>query len=174
MPRPAPPHRDELIHALEIPARLHGCEPARLRRGTGGGITIFLAPEVFALQLEVGVGRVEVRRPLQDSVQHPETALAGEAVGCAGWIVKGPILGRGAQVRDPGLPRSARSEVAADMRENIARADAVLVASARRTRRKLASATGLDADVPIERSRSDPFQLDSVLVQLVAEKHLVG
>src|SRR5205814_1393975 len=68
----------------------------------------------------------------------------------------------------------ARFEVAADVREYVARADTVLVAPARRTRGKLASATGLDPDVPIEGSRSDPFQLDAVLVQLIAEKHLVG
>src|SRR5882762_8099751 len=61
------------------------------------------------------------------------------------------------------------------MRENVARADAVLVARSGRARgrRKLASTTAFDADVPIERSRSDPFELDAVLVQLVAEKHLV-
>src|SRR6266852_4216402 len=48
-----PPHRDELIDALEIPARLHGCEPARLRRPRRieGEIAVLLAPEVFALQL---------------------------------------------------------------------------------------------------------------------------
>src|SRR6266478_7649703 len=49
-----PPHRDELIYALEIPTRLRGCEPARLRRprSVEDEIAVFLAPEVFALQLE--------------------------------------------------------------------------------------------------------------------------
>src|SRR6266850_2266042 len=74
-----------------------------------------------AEKLEVGVSRVVVRRPFQDSVQHPKTALAGEAVvSCPGWIFKGAILGRGAQVRNSGLPRGACPEVAAEVRENVA------------------------------------------------------
>src|SRR5882672_5913184 len=168
-----PPHRDELINALEIPARLHRCEPARLPRGTGGEIAILLAPEVLALQLEVGVGRVVVRRPLQDSVQHPKTALARETVGCPGRILEGTVLGRSAQIRDPGLPRGAHSHVSADVREQGARTHAVLVASARRTRGKVATTAGLDAYVEIQIGRSHPFELDAVFVQLVAEEHLV-
>src|SRR5882762_11279219 len=83
-----------------------------------------------------------IRRPPRSTLFPYTTlfrSLAGEAVGCAGWILKGPILGRGAQVRDSGLPRGACPEVAAEVRENVARADAVLVAPARRTRRKLPS-----------------------------------
>src|SRR6266487_4445717 len=163
-----PPHRDELIDALEIPARLRGCEPARLRRSTGGEITNLLAPEVFPLQLEVGVGRVVVRRPFQDSVQHPKTALAGEAVGFPGWILKGPVLGRSAQIRNPGLPRRTRSEVSPDVREHVARVDAVLVAPARRTRRKLPPAPDLHADVEIGVRGRHPLELYAGLVHRFA------
>src|SRR2546422_349179 len=111
-----------MIHALHVEARLSRREPTGLRRSRGieSEITVLPAAEVFPLQLEVGVSRVEVRRPFQDSVQHPETALAREAVACPGWIVKGAVLGRGAQVREAGLPRGARSKVSADVRENVA------------------------------------------------------
>src|SRR5258708_38052894 len=134
MSRPDPPHRDELIDALEIPARLNGCDATRLRRGTGGEITIFFSPEVFALQLEVGVSRVVVRRPFQDSVQHPKTALAGKAVGCPGWIIKRAVLGRGAEVLEAGLPGGPGAQVAANGRENVARAEALLGARSGRAR----------------------------------------
>ena len=101
--------------------------------------------------------------------------MAREAVGLAGWILEAPVLGRGAQIRDSGLPCGARSQVSADVREQGARTDAVLVARSGRARGrgKLPSAPDLDADVEIGVGGRHPLELDPVLVQLVAEKHLV-
>src|SRR6185436_18469823 len=80
------PLRDELVDPLQVPARLarrivarHGAE--RRRGGVVGEAARLLAAEVFALQLEVLIGWIAVRRPLQDAVGHPEPARPAEAVG---------------------------------------------------------------------------------------------
>src|SRR6267143_1966306 len=126
------PLRQELIHALQIPARLARREPIG-QRAAGGDereVAVLLAPEVLALQLEVVVGRVAVGRPLQDAVEHPEAALAGEAVdGVSSGRVDvrvGPVLRRSPQVRKAGLPGNALSEITSEMGEEIRRAEAVL------------------------------------------------
>src|SRR6267143_2519270 len=126
------PLRQELVHALQIPARLARREPIG-QRAAGGDereVAVLLAPEVLALQLEVVVGRVAVGRPLQDAVEHPEAALAGEAVdGVSSGRVDvrvGPVLRRSPQVRKAGLPGNALSEITSEMGEEIRRAEAVL------------------------------------------------
>src|SRR6266513_3466554 len=68
-----PPLRQELVDALQIPARLARDEAIGQRAGCGveREIAVLLALEVLALQLEVVVGRVAVGRPFQDTVEHP-------------------------------------------------------------------------------------------------------
>src|SRR5882762_9651645 len=127
------PLRQELVHALQIPSRLAAVEPIGQRRARGveREITVLVASEVFALQLEVVVGRVAVRRPLQNAIEHPEPAFAGKAVGDRGAggidIIVGPVLRRSPQVRKTGLPGDALPEVSSEMREEVRRAEAVLV-----------------------------------------------
>src|SRR3990167_1764526 len=106
----APP-ADKLVHALQVPPRLPrgeraGLGPERLREGVVGQIAVLPAPEVLALQLEIGGGRVPVRRPFQDPVERPEPAPAVIAVGHirAGGvkIVEAAVPGRGAEIRNSG------------------------------------------------------------------------
>src|SRR5438034_160041 len=63
------PLRHELVDALQVPAGL----PARVV-AESHVVEIqfpgFLAPEIFALQLEVGDRRIAARRPLQRSEEH--------------------------------------------------------------------------------------------------------
>src|SRR5467141_4715227 len=138
------PLRQELVHALQIPSRLPAGEAIGQRRARGveREIAVLVAPEVFALQLEVVVGRVAVRRPLQNAVDHPEPAFAREAVGDRGArgidISVCPVLRRSPQVRKTGLPGDALPEVSSEMREEVRRAEAVLVAVD--ARRELAAA----------------------------------
>src|SRR6266403_1511459 len=122
------PLRQELVHALQIPSRLPAVEPVGQRRARGveREIAVLVASEVFALQLEVVVGRVAVGRPFQDAVEHPETAFAGKAVGDD--ILVCPVLRRSPQVRKTGLPGDALPEVSSEVREQVRRAEAVLVA----------------------------------------------
>src|SRR5467141_1980112 len=95
------PQRQELVDALQIPARLPRGEAIGqcAARGVEREIAVLLAPEVLALQLEVVVDRVAVGRPFQDAVEHPEAALAGKAVddvGAGGVDVRvRPVLWRG-------------------------------------------------------------------------------
>src|SRR6266480_6132353 len=69
-----PPLRQELVDPLQIPSRLAAGEAIGQRAGCGveREIAVLVASEVFALQLEVVVGRVAVRRPLEHAVEHPE------------------------------------------------------------------------------------------------------
>src|SRR6267143_845001 len=122
------PLRQELVHALQIPSRLAAVEPIGQRRARGveRETAVLVAPEVFALQLEVVVGRVAVRRPLENAVEHPESALAGKAVGDD--ILVCPVLRRSPQVRKAGLPGDALAEVSSHVGEEVRRAEAVLVA----------------------------------------------
>src|SRR6266850_6709672 len=131
------PLRNELVYALQIPARLprrvavaHGAQRLAQRIESKGAV--FFAFEVFTLQLEVPVGRVPVRGPLEHAVHDPKLRVAGEAVGDAGAeridVVVDPALRRGAQVRKPRLPGIVRSDVSAEVSEDVAGADAVLVA----------------------------------------------
>src|SRR5262249_8963238 len=101
------PHRDELIDALEVPAGLRRRVAAGLRscgRGVVECQAAFSPPlEVLALELEVRLRRVEVRRPLQDAAQRPQLARSREAVRDrrAGGVdvVVGPVLRRGREIR---------------------------------------------------------------------------
>src|SRR6267143_6278889 len=173
-----PPLRQELVHALQIPARLARGEAISQRAACGveREIAVLLAPEVLALQLEVGVGGVAVGRPFQDTVEHPEAALAGKAIDDFGAgrvdVRVSPVLWRGPEVRKTGLPGDALPEVASHVGEEVRRAEAVLVAV--HTGRKLSPTAQLDPDIEIQVGRRHPFELDAVLIQLVAEKHLHG
>src|SRR6267142_562376 len=124
------PLRQELVHALQIPSRLPAVEPVGQRRARGveREIAVLVAPEVFALQLEVVVGRVAVRRPLENAVEHPESAFAREAVGDRGAggidISVCPVLRRSPQVRKAGLPGDALAEVSSRVGEEVRRAAA--------------------------------------------------
>src|SRR6266404_1936799 len=122
------PLRQELVHSLQIPSRLPAVEPIgqRCARGVEREIAVLVAPEVFALQLEAVVGRVAVGRPFQDAVEHPEPAFAGKAVGDD--ILVCPVLRRSPQVRKTGLQGDALPEESTEMREQVRRAEAVLVA----------------------------------------------
>jgi hypothetical protein len=69
----------ELVDALQVPAGL----PRRVRRGVGqtqraidviSEITAFAAPEVLALQLEVGVQRIAVGRVFPDKIGNGDVA----------------------------------------------------------------------------------------------------
>src|SRR5665647_21618 len=77
------PVRHELVNPLHIPARLVGAV-------TGGvvgcmnvvsQVAILAAIEIFALQLEVGVVEIAVRRPLPNEISNPQATGTVEAVG---------------------------------------------------------------------------------------------
>src|SRR5947208_1650203 len=110
------PLRHELVDALQVPTRLL----ARIvpRQRVEGQCACLLAPEIFALQLEVGDRRIAARRPLQDEVGDPEIAAAGEGLRAERvHIWNGAILWRSTRVRQSRAPRGARADVAADMGE---------------------------------------------------------
>src|SRR5712692_1079250 len=129
----------ELIYALQVPARLARFValrrgPHRLGEGVVGETAVLGAAEVLALQLEVVIGRVAVRSPFQDAVEHPQAARPADAVGDTGArgvdIRKSAVAWRRPQVRQPGLPREACTGVASEVSEEIGRAKAVLVGPA--------------------------------------------
>src|SRR5205814_5649584 len=105
------PHGHELIRRLQVPAGLARAERARLRtrgsgrrRGVEREVAVLLAAEVLALQLEVAVGRVVVRRPFQYAAQCPQAAAAAEAVGHGRArrvdVLERAIPGRRAEIRE--------------------------------------------------------------------------
>src|SRR5439155_21349056 len=100
----------ELVDALQVPARL----PARVVAGIHVveiQVAGFLAPEIFALQLEVGERRISAWRPLQDEVGDPEIAAAGEGLRAERTdVVDGAVLRRRAQIGQAGAPGGARAD----------------------------------------------------------------
>src|SRR5437588_458931 len=96
------PRRQELIDALRIPARLARIVAIGERgaRAVENERPVFLAAEVLALELEVVVRRVAVRRPLEDAARDPQAARAVEAVADAGrGIVERALARVGTQMR---------------------------------------------------------------------------
>src|SRR5882672_1552533 len=169
------PLRQELVDALRIPPRLSRRQAVgeRRTRGVEREAAVLLAMEVLALQLEIVVRGITVRRPLEYAVDHPQPARAAEAVGdrAAGrvHIVVAPVARVGAQVRQAGLPRNAVADVAANVREEIERGGAVLSAAAE-TCGECATATELRPEIPVQRGRRDPAELNAVFVELSAEE----
>ena len=179
------PHRDELIDALQVPARLRRAVSSGLRSDDADGVAVSNVRSPFSLRRKYSpcsLKYISVGLKFGAHFRIPSSThnlrLAGEAVGDgrAGRIdvVVDAILRRGREIRGPDLPGGAGSEIAAEVGEEVARAEAVLVAPAVGSGRKAVAAPRLHAEVEIERRRRHPFQLDAVVAQLVAEKRLVG
>src|SRR5207245_9018945 len=95
-------------------------------------IAMFTPPEVFALQLEIAVLGISVRRPFPDEVgdrdlRWPRKCEARIVAGEIG-LHPGAVARCGLQIGEPGAPAAARADVAAEVHVRVAVADAVLVA----------------------------------------------
>src|SRR3569833_3343483 len=113
------PIRPELIHSLQIPAGLRRIE----RRRAGGAeglacvvrdLALFVAPQVFRLQLEIGVDRIAVGRVFPDEVGDPGAAVAIEAVEhviiCEIDIGKLAVAWRSGEHRHAPIPNTTRTQ----------------------------------------------------------------
>ena len=80
---------------------------------------------------------------------------------------------RGAQVRRPRAPGRTGTDVAAQMREQVAGTEAVPAAPAVGPARKPEAASELDAKIKIQIRGCDPLYLHSILAELVAKEHFV-
>src|SRR5262249_55023675 len=156
-----------------VSRRLLSLPPRRIE----GKVAVLAVLEILPLELEVRLRRVEIRCPFQDAAQRPQLTRSREGVrdrNAGGVdIVVGPVLWGCREIRKARLPRGAGSEISAERREEIARAEAVLVAPAFGPRRKAPPATDLDADIEVKLRRRHPLQLDTVVRELVAQEHLV-
>src|SRR5437868_6611983 len=103
-----------LVDALQVPPGLpRGITGARERRRPEE-LARLAAPEVFALELGIGLARIAVGRVLPDEIGDRDAAPAREG----GVVVERAILGMRREPRESGAPALARADVAARMREH--------------------------------------------------------
>src|SRR4051812_19819302 len=120
MPQADAPGRRELVDALQVPARL--CAGIAAAAGTiGGQRAAFLAAEIFALQFEIAMRAIPLRRPFVDAVQPPDFRAAAEAVRDdlveRIEVVVGAFVGAGALVGGACTPAGALADVIAQVGE---------------------------------------------------------
>ena len=116
------PLRHELIDALDVEALL------RPDVGDSVEVAVLAAEEILALQLEVPIGRVAVRRPFVDRVEDRDVALAGEQVRQFPGLA---IARLGAKERGARPPRTLDADVVAGVDEGAERAHPVAPCAAR-------------------------------------------
>ena len=127
-------------------------------------ITLLLTIKVFALELEILVFRIAVRRPFPDKIGQPCSGIAGilaQRFHARGVLkMRLPLLGLGRQIRHAGTPAVGNTDITAEMREHGRSTAAVLVEV---SAREGVTATGFGTEFEEERGRRDPLQLHAIL-----------
>jgi len=135
---------------------------------------VLTAVEVLALQLEVGLLRIAVRRVFPDEIRDGKVRAAAE--GKVGQIARRVELrgdasaGPRSEIRQARAPTVACADVAAHVGEDRRRAGAIAIAV---VAREVDAVPYLGAQLDEGLGRRDPFQLYAVLCELTAEERLV-
>src|SRR5262249_19449603 len=127
------------------------------------------------LQLEIGVRRVAVGRPLPNEIRDCELTLAGKTelcrISCNVGLRVLPIVGMQLKVGEPRAPGIVRADIATGMDVGCAAADTVLVAIGAGEARSI---TDFSTKLEIRIGRRHPLELQTVVLELPAEKSLIG
>ena len=168
------PHRHELVHALDVAARLHLVQRQRAIRDLAER-AVAPALQVFALQLEVRVRGIAVGRPLHHAVGDDDARAAAElreGVELAVRVLlQRLVVGRGLQQRQAAAPRDAVADVAARVEGEGRHAGGV---AAGVVTREAAAASRLEAEFHVCVGGREPVQLHAVVGVLRAQHGLVG